>query len=153
RKALGKDRRFRTLLARELSQTRLTRLPILQMNATRMTFPDDSFDCVVSYSAFEHIDEPLTALREVRRVLRPGGVAYISVHLYTCHSGSHDLAIMCGPPADPLWPHLRQEFLHMIHPSAYLNRLSMSDWHRAFAEAMPQTRFICERQDELAGPL
>ncbi|MEM9561882.1 MAG: class I SAM-dependent methyltransferase [Actinomycetota bacterium] len=43
------------------------------MDATALTFDDDSFDLVYSFHALEHIDAPDRALAEMRRVLRPGG--------------------------------------------------------------------------------
>ncbi len=39
-----------------------------------LPFPDDSFDAVFSHNVLEHLKEPLTALNEMRRVLKPGGV-------------------------------------------------------------------------------
>jgi SAM-dependent methyltransferase len=41
----------------------------------RIPFDDDSFDCVVSDQVFEHIQDYSAALREVRRVLYPGGAS------------------------------------------------------------------------------
>jgi SAM-dependent methyltransferase len=42
-------------------------------------FPDGSFDLVLLISVLEHLWEPLDVLREVRRVLRPGGVVLVNV--------------------------------------------------------------------------
>lgn len=44
----------------------------------RLPFPDQSFDAVFSHALFEHLAEPLEGLRELRRLLRPGGVAAIA---------------------------------------------------------------------------
>lgn len=41
--------------------------------------PDDSLDVVMCVSVLEHLEEPIVALREFRRVARPGGVVLINV--------------------------------------------------------------------------
>jgi SAM-dependent methyltransferase len=152
RKALARDARADAVLAAKLGTKRLPPLKTLRMSATQMSFPDASFDFVSSYSVFEHIDDPAAAVREVRRVLRPGGVAYISLHLYTSHSGQHD-PVICntGTPTPPLWPHLRPEYEHTVHPAAYLNRVRLEEWRRMFSEVMPGVAFLTERQDHEIG--
>jgi SAM-dependent methyltransferase len=42
-------------------------------NVYELPYEESFFDLVVSYSVFEHLDEYARALREVSRVLRPGG--------------------------------------------------------------------------------
>ena len=39
-----------------------------------LPFPDGSFDAAMAHAVLMHVREPARALREVRRVLRPGGV-------------------------------------------------------------------------------
>jgi ubiquinone/menaquinone biosynthesis C-methylase UbiE len=46
-------------------------------NASRMPFADKSFDLLVCRAAFKNFSEPEKALREMRRVLRPGGTGVI----------------------------------------------------------------------------
>lgn len=45
----------------------------------QMPFADGSFDIVVTKHTLEHIRDPMQGLREIFRVLRPGGVAFIIV--------------------------------------------------------------------------
>ena len=48
-------------------------LPVTLVSGHRLPFPDRSFDLVVSFDVFEHIADSDAHLREVRRVLTPGG--------------------------------------------------------------------------------
>lgn len=43
------------------------------MDAQRLTFADGSFDKIYSFHAIEHIPDVAAVLREMERVLRPGG--------------------------------------------------------------------------------
>ena len=44
-----------------------------QVTGTALPFADRTFDIVMSFDVFEHIPDSDAHLREVRRVLRPGG--------------------------------------------------------------------------------
>jgi SAM-dependent methyltransferase len=48
-------------------------IPVRQVTGTALPFPDGAFDIVMSFDVFEHIPDSDAHLREVRRVLRPGG--------------------------------------------------------------------------------
>lgn len=147
RKLLGVDRRYRAELARQLGVERLPRLDIRQMDATRMSFPDGAFDFVFSRSVFEHIADPDAAVGEVARVLRPGGCAYLIVHLYTSDSGCHDPRILGGNRGGlPMWAHLREHSAHQVRPNAFLNRVRLDEWESIFGRRMPGARFV-RRQD------
>jgi SAM-dependent methyltransferase len=48
-------------------------------DATAMPFPDASFDCVIASEVLEHIPRDQRAMNEIARVLRPGGIAAVTV--------------------------------------------------------------------------
>lgn len=49
-----------------------------RLNGTDLReFPDASFDLVATYSVLHHVPDYLAAVREMARVLKPGGVLYI----------------------------------------------------------------------------
>ncbi|WP_152176383.1 methyltransferase domain-containing protein, partial [Mycobacterium tuberculosis] len=39
-----------------------------------LSFADDSFDVVHAHQVLQHVDDPVQALREMRRVAAPGGL-------------------------------------------------------------------------------
>lgn len=49
------------------------RISVRDMSADRLDYDDDTFDYVVAIEVLEHITELDQALREIQRVLRPGG--------------------------------------------------------------------------------
>jgi SAM-dependent methyltransferase len=48
--------------------------------AEHLPYADASFDVVVCTQVLEHLDDPSAAVREIARVLAPGGVAFVSTH-------------------------------------------------------------------------
>lgn len=51
----------------------------VQGSLAAMPLPDGAFDVVTCKHTLEHVEDPLAALREVARVLAPGGVAFLVV--------------------------------------------------------------------------
>jgi SAM-dependent methyltransferase len=49
---------------------------------TCMAFADESFDVILCSHVLEHIPDDVTAMRELRRMLRPGGQAILSVPMW-----------------------------------------------------------------------
>ena len=52
---------------------RRAKVPVRNLNLTRLRCPDASFDCVVALSVIEHVPAVERALSEMYRVLAPGG--------------------------------------------------------------------------------
>jgi SAM-dependent methyltransferase len=148
RKAMGYDRALR----REVERQGLTLdddPTMVAMDAAAMTFPDGSFDCVFSHSCFEHLSEPGDVIRQVARVLRQGGLAYVDVHLYTSDSGCHDVRIFGGRRESiPPWSHLRPQYRRLVQPNSYLNEIRLSQWRDLFSRYWPGVTFrLCPEND------
>jgi SAM-dependent methyltransferase len=117
-----------------------------QCGRTTLPADDASVDHVFSWSAFEHVLDPVAVLREVRRILRPNGLLMIQIWpLFHSQHGSHlwewntdGFAQLCdgGLRAteeqvradladDPTWAEAR------IEESQTLNRVTLDELHRA----------------------
>ncbi|HEY1350676.1 MAG TPA: class I SAM-dependent methyltransferase [Ktedonobacteraceae bacterium] len=72
-----------TMLA--YARTRLAQaqvpLTLTQASAEALPFADGSFDCAVATLVFCSVADPLRGLREVRRVLKPGGTLLLLEHV------------------------------------------------------------------------
>jgi len=55
-----------------------------------LPFAEDSIDHVFSMEAFYYASDPAETLRELRRVLRPGGTFHCAVNYYEENTHSHD---------------------------------------------------------------
>jgi ubiquinone/menaquinone biosynthesis C-methylase UbiE len=64
-------------IARENAREAGVAIDFRHGNASKMPFPDASFDFVVCTAAFKNFSDPIGALNEIHRVLTPGGHASI----------------------------------------------------------------------------
>src|SRR5712691_8337535 len=119
----------------------LSRRPVrfATMDVTLMTFPDDSFDLLISRSAMEHIRPVEKALTEMARVVRPGGLIHHSIDPYFWLRGCHKTGLVDIP-----WAHARlslEEFRRFVTESEgesiaakrcqrleTLNRFTLRQW-------------------------
>ncbi len=116
---------------------KLDSIDLRAMNATALDLPDEDFDCVFSNNVFEHINDVERASREMTRVLKPGGVAYVGINLFPSLSGGHHLDWAYpdeGPSKTvPPWDHLRQ---NLFPAHVYLNRLREKDFLAEFGRRL-----------------
>src|SRR5207245_4997879 len=97
-------------------------------DAENLDFNDNSFDLVYSHGVLHHTPDTARAVREIHRVLRPGGRAVVmlyhrnsynyrvnirglrrgGVHLPLCESGCRFVSRLTGEPVDSLREHARK---------------------------------------------
>lgn len=66
-------------LAEETARAFGVEIETVQSDVHALPFADDSFDLILSGGLLEHFADPLPVLREMVRVIRPGGIFYADV--------------------------------------------------------------------------
>ena len=111
----------------------------------RLPVPDHSFDAVTTWSAFEHISEPTSVLKECHRALTPNGFLFLQVWpFFNSEHGSH------------LWPWFDQPFSHLrLEDSQLRAEVRSRTPTPELAEAMLDLYDSCNRitLDELGSSL
>jgi SAM-dependent methyltransferase len=64
---------------------------VVQCSITELSFADASFDVAICLDVIEHIEDQLGALRELHRVVRPGGTLVVTVPAYQWLWSEHDV--------------------------------------------------------------
>jgi ubiquinone/menaquinone biosynthesis C-methylase UbiE len=96
-------------------------------DVSKLPFREQSLDLVTSVAAFEHFLDVPSVLKEVHRVLKPGGFAWVLVHPFSSLSGGHNVSLSEVPlraiprGIDP-WDHLRKRRLSFHVP--------LNEWRR-----------------------
>lgn len=67
-----------------------------QVDITRTGLPDAAYDVVIANHVLEHIDDDRAAMRELFRLLKPGGVAVLSVPLNASRQETYENAAAHG---------------------------------------------------------
>ena len=86
--------------------------------------PDDTYDVVYAHQVLQHLSEPVAALREMRRVVKPGGIVAVR---------DSDYGAFVWSPADPVltrWLDLYHELTHRNRAEADAGR-HLHTWARA----------------------
>ena len=120
---------------RELADDR-THLVLADL-AVDKPFEADFFDRIYSFYVFEHVEHPYAALQELYRILKPGGLAWISANLYRGPMASHRYKDVFFP-----FPHLlftddvfREFYRRRGRPeegAAWVNRLTWAEYEDHF---------------------
>jgi 2-polyprenyl-3-methyl-5-hydroxy-6-metoxy-1,4-benzoquinol methylase len=77
------------------------------LHPNNFPFENNQFDCLVAIDVLEHLPEDGSFLREVKRVLRPGGMALITVPNGDPRLLANRIKLRLGMIACCLWTHPR----------------------------------------------
>jgi 2-polyprenyl-3-methyl-5-hydroxy-6-metoxy-1,4-benzoquinol methylase len=76
-----------------------TGCPVYAGTLQKAAFPPESFDVVTLMDVIEHVPEPVELMREIYRILRPGGVVFIVTPNFASF-----FIWLYGPKAYAVWP-------------------------------------------------
>lgn len=94
-------------------------------NGVRIPFRRNTFDMVFSKQVFEHVRHPEPLLRDIRRVLKPGGVFVGSV---SCMEPFHMASMFCFSPHG--WKTINADAgLKVTFLASGIDALSLGLWH------------------------
>jgi SAM-dependent methyltransferase len=124
--------------------------------ATDRSFETDFFDRVISFSVLEHVVHPYAVIAELYRIMRPGGLAWLSANLHRGPRASHLYRELYFP-----FPHLLfsddviREYRTKHHDrsggASWVNRLTWAQYEDYFREVgfvMRSLRFAETPLDE-----
>ena len=142
RRAFGLDQLKLRLLTQEMQLKQPPALHRHVMDAANLSFDDSSFDLVFSIFVFEHVAKPEATLLEIKRVLKPGGVAFHRIDTFDAFNGGHDLRLNSSTADAPNpWAQLIPSLQNTIQPCAYVNRLAIPDWVKLVEKTWPGAQF------------
>jgi SAM-dependent methyltransferase len=117
-------------------------------------FAADFFDRVISFTVWEHVVHPYKMIREMHRVMKPGGLAWVRANLHRSALASHLYREIFFP-----YPHLLfsddviREFYRRRgeHPrgASWVNHVTWSQYERYFAMAGFRIRMLRFSEREL----
>lgn len=158
------------------------KLRLLFGDAAELPFADHSFDAIFSVATFEHILQLPRALREMHRVLRPGGIVYANFGPLWSSGKGHHLRVRIGeqlywhadPQLNPLpdFSHLllapdallgslcqvvsrghAQAIVNFVFGDPYLNRLFHHEYFREFERSPLRVESVVPERDPIAPQL
>jgi SAM-dependent methyltransferase len=121
-----------------------------------LPFPSDRFDLATSIAAFEHFLDVPRVVAEIHRVLRPGGLVWVCIHLFSSLSGGHNVSfteipLRHMPDGIDAWDHLRSRRLPFHVP---LNEWRKDQYIETFAKHFQILNHYCaiREGEELLTP-
>lgn len=86
----------------EWAERRSTEVELEEVDLTeRNPYKPESFDFIYSLAVLEHVQRPLEMLAAIHKLLKPGGMVYLTANLYRGPMASHRYREVYFP-----WPHL-----------------------------------------------
>ncbi len=94
-------------------------IKLMQMDARRLSFPSNSFDQVFTACTFCSVPDPVLGLKELHRVLKPGGKLYMFEHTGSRHFPFREILLMMNPIAKAIGPSLTRDTVSNVRAAGF----------------------------------
>lgn len=128
---------------------------VKNINVLDIPYEDNHFDFVICNHVLEHIPEDDKAMKELRRVLKPGGKAILQVPISKNNEHTHEDFTISDPQKRRelfgQFDHVRiygQDYVNRLENSGFhVNRINISDKYRNFGVNPEEDIFFCEKRN------
>ncbi len=142
--------------------------PLLMSDVQAIPFADDTFDVTLAMHMLYHVPDRAVAIRELRRVLRPGGVALVVTNSETHFEELDDLLVECAATATgierlPARSHINftmesgaQELataFSSVEAHAFASELALTEVPPALDYARSMSMFVADNVGQLGAVL
>jgi ubiquinone/menaquinone biosynthesis C-methylase UbiE len=90
-----------------------------EMDVTELQFADDSFDQVFTSCTFCSVQDPIAGLKELYRVLKPGGQLYMFEHTGSRHFPFNFMLNVMSPLTRSLGPDMSRKTEHNVTEAGF----------------------------------
>ncbi len=126
---------------------------VQNMNVLNLPFQNDHFDYVICNHVLEHIEEDGKAMKELCRVLKPGGKAVLQVPISSNSAKTHeDFSIVEAEKKEALFgqfDHVRiygQDYVQRLESNGFsVNKINISEKYKKFGLNPEEDLFFCEK--------
>jgi len=101
------------------------------MDVCDLGYPDETFDMILSFAVLEHVQNPVKAVSEMHRVLKPNGHA---IHRIVTRDHRSFSAVREFDPFS-FRRHSNREWENISRKTFYQNRLLPVEWKHLFIES------------------
>jgi len=118
-------------------------------NIRHTRYSDNTFDVIVSASAFEHIHQLDLALQEIYRILKPGGFVYAGFGPIWSTCYGHHLWFVHQGQLINYWNTILPAYCHLLMTPQQLFDHCVGQYGQALSEAIVQYVFFSKDQNQL----
>jgi SAM-dependent methyltransferase len=107
-----------------------------RVDITQVPLPDASYDVVIAHHVLEHVDNDRQAMRELFRLLKPGGLAVLSVPINATRQLTHETPLATTP--EQRFAHFSGEDHRRFYGLDFADRLVGVGFHVATFRVSPE---------------